>query len=261
VLVHRRVVGICIWHMQCNAGPLPVNGRRQRPDKPRVALGARRIGTHTASDSKRMPPPQPPVGGSPSRHTGTGGASEGVHDQCLRPAGLRCWGQEPSGAPKQAARQAARRGHVEQSKQLGKQPDEAMSNSRGDTRAAKRRAQEGRRQQPPNTASGSLTTKPVIVFETQGSPNSFVWQIYLGHLLYKRTGSAAGPLKLACSPSHKRKGNQGRSRVDRASGFRVTRRLISFALCRGLLVSGSIGCDCCLYGVRLKSKKWTSRLR
>jgi hypothetical protein len=51
---------------------------------------------------------------------------------------LRCWGQESSGAPKQAARQAARRGDVEQSKRLGKQPGEAMSSSRGDARAAKR---------------------------------------------------------------------------------------------------------------------------
>jgi hypothetical protein len=87
-----------------------------------------------------------------TRHTGTGGAADGVHAQCLRDSGLRCWGQESSGAPKQAARrsrvvprskqlggvewcpeasrrsrQAARRGDVEQSKQLGRQPDEAMS--------------------------------------------------------------------------------------------------------------------------------------
>ena len=74
--------------------------------------------------------------------------------------------------------------------------------------------------------------------DARESPNS-VWQIYLGRLLYKRTGSAAGPLKLACSPSHKREDNQERSRVDRASGFRVTRRLIPVAHCRGLL--GPIG--------------------
>jgi hypothetical protein len=69
-----------------------------------------------------------------------------VHGQYLRAEGCRCWGQEPdgtesSGAPNNeqpAARQAARRGDVEQSKQLGKQPDEAVSSSRGDARAAKR---------------------------------------------------------------------------------------------------------------------------
>jgi hypothetical protein len=29
----------------------------------------------------------PPVGGAPSRHTGTGGAAAGVHAQCLRDPG------------------------------------------------------------------------------------------------------------------------------------------------------------------------------
>jgi hypothetical protein len=29
----------------------------------------------------------PPVGGAPSRHTGTGGATAGVHAQCLRDLG------------------------------------------------------------------------------------------------------------------------------------------------------------------------------
>jgi hypothetical protein len=64
---------------------------------------------------------------------------------------------------------------------------------------------------------------------------TLVWQIYLVRLLYKRTEPAAEPLKPACPLSHKRGGNQGRSRVDRVSGFRVTRRLIPVALCRGLL--------------------------
>ena len=66
------------------------------------------------------------------------------------------------------------------------------------------RAQEGRRQ-PPNKINGSYDKISAscgrflgIVFETQGPPNSFVWQIYLGRLLYKRTGLAAGPLKPAC---------------------------------------------------------------
>jgi hypothetical protein len=39
----------------------------------------------------------PPVGGAPSRHTGTGGATAGVHAQCLRDPGAG--GQESSGAP------------------------------------------------------------------------------------------------------------------------------------------------------------------
>jgi hypothetical protein len=73
----------------------------------------------------------PPVGGAPSRHTGTGGAADGVHAQCLRDSGAGDTGVESSGAPKQAARQAARRGDA-------KQPDEAMSISRGDARAAER---------------------------------------------------------------------------------------------------------------------------
>jgi hypothetical protein len=71
-------------------------------------------------DSKWVPAP---VGGAPSRHTGTGGAADGVHAQCLRDS-ARCWGQESSGAPKQAARRSR---VVPRSKQLGRQPDEEMS--------------------------------------------------------------------------------------------------------------------------------------
>jgi hypothetical protein len=52
----------------------------------------------------------PPVGGAPSRHTGTGGAADGVHDQYLRDSGA-----------------GDRSRVVPRSKQLGKQPDEAMS--------------------------------------------------------------------------------------------------------------------------------------
>jgi hypothetical protein len=66
----------------------------------------------------------PPVGGAPSRHTGTGGAADGVRGTCPVPEGPRCWGQEPSGAPKQAARRSR---VAPRSKQLGRQPDEAMS--------------------------------------------------------------------------------------------------------------------------------------
>jgi hypothetical protein len=76
------------------------------------------------------------VGGAPSRHTGTGGAADGVHDQCLRDSGAG----ESSGAPTQAARQAARRGDVEQPR-----------------RCAGRRADAHRRGEdsPPNKTSGS----------------------------------------------------------------------------------------------------------
>jgi hypothetical protein len=52
----------------------------------------------------------PPVGGAPSRHTGTGGAGRwGTRGQ---PEGVSL--RESSGAPTQAARQAARRGDAEQ---------------------------------------------------------------------------------------------------------------------------------------------------
>jgi hypothetical protein len=36
----------------------------------------------------------PPVGGAPSRHTGTGGAADGVHAQCLRDSGAGDTGVE-----------------------------------------------------------------------------------------------------------------------------------------------------------------------
>jgi hypothetical protein len=59
-----------------------------------------------AFDSKWVPP----VGGAPSRHTGTGGAADGVHGQYLSDSGA-----------------GDRSRVVPRSKQLGKQPDEAMS--------------------------------------------------------------------------------------------------------------------------------------
>jgi hypothetical protein len=68
----------------------------------------------------------PPVGGAPSRHTGTGGAAAGVHAQCLRDSGA---GDTSLVVPRAAARRslvvpraAARRSLVvPQSKQLGSQ--------------------------------------------------------------------------------------------------------------------------------------------
>jgi hypothetical protein len=67
-----------------------------------------------------------PVGGAPSRHTGTGGATAGVHAQCLRDPGA---GEASLVVPRAAGRQslvvpreAARRSQVvPQSKQLGSQ--------------------------------------------------------------------------------------------------------------------------------------------
>jgi hypothetical protein len=83
-----------------------------------------------AFDSKWVWVPPVGVGGRcpesrvGTRHTGTGGAADGVHAQCLRDSGAG----EPGAEWCPEAR----------SKQLGKQPDEAMSSSRGDARAAKR---------------------------------------------------------------------------------------------------------------------------
>jgi hypothetical protein len=72
-----------------------------------------------AFDSKWVPP----VGGAPSRHTGTGGAADGVHGQCLRDSG--------AGDRSRVVPRSKQLGGVEwrpeRNKQLGKQPDEAMS--------------------------------------------------------------------------------------------------------------------------------------
>jgi len=109
----------------------------------------------------------PPVGGAPSRHTGTGGATAGVHAQCLRDSGA---GDTSLVVPRAAARQslvvpreAARRSQVvPQSKQLGSQTRRCRAEQaagqvarRGDAKAAEEmrgpasgRAQEGRRGAP-----------------------------------------------------------------------------------------------------------------
>jgi hypothetical protein len=101
----------------------------------------------------------PPVGGAPSRHTGTGGATAGVHAQCLRDPGAGDKSLVASGAPSgsQAKSSGVPRGSQAKSsgapKQAARQPDEAMSSrasgrassqtrrcqdSRGDARAGKR---------------------------------------------------------------------------------------------------------------------------
>jgi hypothetical protein len=68
----------------------------------------------------------PPVGGAPSRHTGTGGAADGVHEHSLR---------DPGGGSRVVPRR----------KQLGKQPDEAMRDAEQPRRCAGRRAGAHRR--------------------------------------------------------------------------------------------------------------------
>jgi hypothetical protein len=83
-----------------------------------------------AFDSKWVPP----VGGAPSRHIGTGGAADGVHDQCLRDSGAG----ESSGAPTQAARQA----------------DEASRAAEEMRGPPSGRAQEGGRRQPLDEVNG-----------------------------------------------------------------------------------------------------------
>jgi hypothetical protein len=106
----------------------------------------------------------PPVGGAPSRHTGTGGATDGVHAQCLRDPGA---GDRSRVAPRAAARRSR---VVPRSKQLGSQTRRrraeqvarqaarrGVPSTRGDARAARSggRAQEGRRQ-PHDEVTGFL---------------------------------------------------------------------------------------------------------
>jgi hypothetical protein len=113
----------------------------------------------TAFDSRWVPP----VVGAPSRHTGTGGATDGVHTQCLRDPGA---GDRSRVVPRAAARRSESSGAP---KQAARQPDEAMS-SRASGWASSQlrrcraheemrgpaggRAQEGRRQ-PPDKTNGS----------------------------------------------------------------------------------------------------------
>jgi hypothetical protein len=144
------------------------------------------IGPGGAFDSKWVPP----VGDAPSRHTGTGGAADGVHEQRLRDSGA-------------GSRVVPRR------KQLGKQPDEAMSSSRGDARPPSGRTQEGRRQ-PPDEVNGlrncivaSYSRFLGIVLDARGSRAK---RLRSRELVFidKRTGTARGPYKPACCISHKR---------------------------------------------------------
>jgi hypothetical protein len=89
----------------------------------------------------------PPVGGAPGRHTGIGGAADGVHDQCLMDSGAG----ESSGAPSQAARQAARRGDVDQ-------PRRCAGRRAGRQAGAHRRRGED---SPPPTRPADLRTRSV----------------------------------------------------------------------------------------------------
>ena len=90
-------------------------------------------------------------------------------------------------------------------KQLGKHPDEAMPSSRGDARAAKRARTGGAKTAP---GRGQRTSKFVaasyghffgILFETQEDLDTIETLDRMELLSHKGTGSAAEPLKLACS--------------------------------------------------------------
>jgi hypothetical protein len=112
----------------------------------------------------------PPVGGAPSRHTGTGGATAGVHAQCLRDPGAGdtslVAGSAPSGsqakssgAPKQAARQSqTRRCRAEQAagKVVRRGDAKAAEEVRGP--ASGRAQQEGRRSPDRGQRTSELET-------------------------------------------------------------------------------------------------------
>jgi hypothetical protein len=74
-----------------NASTIPKDGghlkggseevvERDQTENPKLARAPTVVKEYCAFDSKWVPP----VGGAPSRHTGTGGAADGVHAQCLR---------------------------------------------------------------------------------------------------------------------------------------------------------------------------------
>jgi hypothetical protein len=79
----------------------------------------------------------PPVAGAPSRHTGTGGAADGVHAQCLRDSGA---GDRSRVVPRAAARRSR---VVPRSKQLGSQARRCRAE-----RAAGQAARRGDAEQP-----------------------------------------------------------------------------------------------------------------
>jgi hypothetical protein len=125
-------------HRRGGESPRRERGGGEPPNSqcPRLRLG----GTSKIStfDSRWVPP----VGGAPSRHTGTGGATTGVHAQCLRDSGA---GDTSLVVPRAAARRsqvvpqskqlAARRGDVERSKRLASSQARRCQGSRGDARA------------------------------------------------------------------------------------------------------------------------------
>jgi hypothetical protein len=111
----------------------------------------------------------PPVGGAPSRHTGTGGAAAGVHAQCLRDSGA-------GDRSLVVSRAAARRSQVvPRSKQLDSHTRRCRAEQaagqvarRGDAKAAEEmrgpasgRAQEGRR--PPRTRSTDFGSRSCVL--------------------------------------------------------------------------------------------------
>jgi hypothetical protein len=115
----------------------------------------------------------PPSRRCPSRHTGTGGAADGVHAQCLGDPGA---GDRSPVVPRAAARRSQM--VPPRSKQLGSQTRRCQG-SRGDRGPASGRAQEGRRQ--PRTRSTDFGIRSCvlrvffrgILLVRRGSRNSF----------------------------------------------------------------------------------------
>jgi hypothetical protein len=147
----------------------------------------------------------PPVGGAPSRHTGTGGATAGVHAQCLRDSGAG------DGSPV-VSRAAARQSQVvPRSKQLDSQTRRCRAEQavgqvarRGDAKAAEEmrgppggRAQEGRRQ-PQDEVNGFLPhwkksayglSRGMRLYFKSTRVNGPVFATWIGLVLKERTRS------------------------------------------------------------------------
>jgi hypothetical protein len=131
---------------------------------------------------------------------------------------------------------------VPRRKQLGRHPDEAMSSSRGDARAAKQ-ARTGGAKTAPRQDQRVLEQDQCVL--RQIFRDSFldaeIAKLLFGitksaYLINKRTGSAREPHKPACCPSHQREVIGGAPEWC-AFGFWVTRRLAvwSTVLQRGVL--------------------------
>jgi hypothetical protein len=168
------------------------------------------IGPGGAFDSKWVPP----VGGAPSRHTGTGGAGR--------------WGT------------GDRRSRVvPRNKQLGKQPDEAMPGSRGDARTAERARTGGAKTAPclARSAGVCVCVQGIeVLLRSSGSngprfrdqPRLVTIEIERwACFCSKRQGTARGPLTAAFCNSHKAAGGDPKRIAPEGiaplvSGFRAS---------------------------------------